>query len=338
MVWWCRNLDLAQDGNDTMSEDWLNDLGFEVHPVPDNCGTYSHPSGGRKLTLHTTESGWGSTDVLINLFKDSTLNAPQFQIDWNNGRPRFVQYLSLHRAGCAFRGGGCPTNGAGVNVQVEIVGYAAQSHTWPDGVLEMIGDFAVRVNRGLKRLGMAEIPYATSLTYYGQDAGFTLATANARQRLSCEGTLDYMGWIGHQHFWGNDHWDPGKLNVERILEHARRLDGGHTTGELFSMAQFDDLMAKLDGLQSQVNAQTATIGRWENDTRSYLGRTTVKTPTDPRQWLVVFTDSGMAKYHVKDQAELGLLLAGEMLRDAQTVREITNQDQIDALNALPEVG
>jgi len=131
---------------------WVQHPKFRRVNIPDNCGNYTHPADGNKWLLHSTESGWGSLSAIDRLFSDRVLNAPQVAYDWDHGRnPRWSQYQSLALAGCALqRQDYCPTNGSGINVQIEIVGYAAESHTWPDEMLRDLADGIVVMANALR--------------------------------------------------------------------------------------------------------------------------------------------------------------------------------------------
>lgn len=162
------------------------------------------------LLLHTTEGGMAGSIAALR-----SKNAwPHFIYDPQTDQ--LVQAVSLNRAGRALRSGGNAgrTNAAKV-VQVEIVGHAAQtpnaSHEWNANVGRMIGRVA------------SVVPFRVDmpLPFYGQDAGFIVASPYARQRLSWPAWYRFDAICGHQHAPSNAHWDPGKINTAEILAAAR---------------------------------------------------------------------------------------------------------------------
>jgi len=88
-------------------------------------------------------------------------------------------------------------------------------------------------------------------------------------------------------------------------------------------------------LGQKIHTLQAKTAEWEQDTRALMGRTALKTPGDPHQWIIVFGDHGPKKYHIKDQAEFALFVQGEVLRDGLPTVELTDASQIAALEALP---
>jgi hypothetical protein len=44
---------------------------------------------------------------------------------------------------------------------------------------------------------------------------------NSSSRMSDDEWIAYNGWCGHQHVPGNFHWDPGKLDIGRLLRITR---------------------------------------------------------------------------------------------------------------------
>lgn len=102
-------------------------------------------------------------------------------------------------------------------IQVELVGYSEDSHNWPDHWLQNIAkDILVPVALAHPLIDIYNYP-----TYYGEDAGFIVASQYAPQRMSKYEFAAFVGQVGHQHApRRNDHWDPGKLNVHRIADHA----------------------------------------------------------------------------------------------------------------------
>jgi hypothetical protein len=198
---------------------WLP--GYERIPG-NNSGTWTGP-GPAKLVLHSTEGG--SIEGAVAAYRANN-SWPHCTVDpW---RRRLVQHVPLNQPARALKNTSAPgeTNRLGVVIQVEIVMTART--VAPKGmrsVTELTGE-------DLDWLGTAVIgpmcrgagvPLTTSVQFLGDRAGFTLASTTARQRLSRQAWEAYAGVLGHQHVPENSHWDPGPLDIDRVLSAARGL-------------------------------------------------------------------------------------------------------------------
>lgn len=193
--------------------EWLE--GWERNPQSDSGPL--NANAPRCLLLHTMETS-SFTGGMATL----TANGSWPQLAYDPRTRRKVQAISLTRAGKALANikGGVETNRWGP-IQVEIPGYAVETQDWPDEWLRNIAeDIVVPLHL---ELGVA----LWAPPFVGREAGF-IARADAPQRFGFTDWLHFDGVCGHQHAPENDHWDPGHLNVPRILEHAHALVGSPT--------------------------------------------------------------------------------------------------------------
>lgn len=183
--------------------------------------------------IHTTEGS--NIDAALSVYR-SKMVAPHCTVD--PARRIRLQHIPLDRSAYALvnDNGGVETNRHGVR-QVEIVGFAGQTHTWPDEWLEWL---ALEV---IRPISVATGITGPGLRCYGEDAGWTLATPTARQRLSFDAWNRFGGWCGHQHVPENSHWDPGALDLPRIVQIAQQ-------GEDDPMATLND--DQVEGLLAAV--------------------------------------------------------------------------------------
>ncbi|MEX2267245.1 MAG: hypothetical protein WEA75_01025 [Acidimicrobiia bacterium] len=163
------------------------------------------------LVLHTMES-WdfeGSMNYL-------TTRGLWPQLCYNPRDRRKVQGIPLTRAGKALanKAGGVQTNRENT-IQVEMPGYAGSSHDWDK---ERLDNIAIDIVIPLQKAG-----YPIQLVapkFVGLESG-TIASPSAPQRMSYAAWAKFGGVCGHQHVPENDHWDPGRLDIERVLATAR---------------------------------------------------------------------------------------------------------------------
>lgn len=186
--------------------------GFERWPISGRPGVnYDEPNDPKALA-HTTQGS--SIEGAVSAY---AAYPPQLIVDpWKR---RKVQHIPLNLGGYALWNEDADDSRC---IQIEIVGFAENAHTWPDEVLRWLGE---EVARPLHEY--AGVPY--TVVWKGFKAphqvNYMLATSSSPLRLT-QAELDaFSGWLGHQHIPGDDHWDPGGLNVPKILDYARGARG-----------------------------------------------------------------------------------------------------------------
>jgi hypothetical protein len=179
----------------------------------DGWEQWDKPSSGQMIggewsvVLHTTE---GSTIEGAISALDRQNSWPQFMACPRTGRR--IQAIDSSLAGKALsnKSGGVETNRENT-IQIEIVGFAHQSQDWSDEWYDWLAEILEPImdHHGIGKYGP---------TFYGQGAGFVLATANARQRMSFDQWNEFGGVCGHQHVPENDHWDPGAFRLDKFFD------------------------------------------------------------------------------------------------------------------------
>lgn len=162
-------------------------------PVSGMDGLRAFKGMASKITIHTTE-----TDVKPN-WQEKRKGLPHYTLD---GAKVYV-HLPLNMAAYTMVGGTySPNSDAGVNVQIEWVGFAKDSNIRSDeeyaALAELLYDISLTTNCPL------EFPAA-----FPKDN-----SVNAH--LSWEKYVDLSGVLGHCHAPWNTHWDPGALDIDRI--------------------------------------------------------------------------------------------------------------------------
>jgi hypothetical protein len=151
-----------------------------------------------KIVHHTTE---GSSYTGARSAYEKTGALPHFTDTFENGAYRVWQHLPIDQAATALKHpSGTPETNRANAVQIEHVGFAGRAHDFPDGYLLGIATLCrwIESERGVPR----SAPFA-----FGPGA----------PRLSWEQWESFGGHFGHCHVPGNDHWDPGALDVGHIL-------------------------------------------------------------------------------------------------------------------------
>lgn len=186
--------------------DWLPgwtrvDLGPDGGPFDETA----HP----KACIHTTEGGsLAGAEAAYAAYPPHLGYDPRYRIKH--------QYVRLDRHSYAFRGAESDDECV---IQVEVVGRAAETHTWPD---EWYRNFAEDVIVPLRAL--CGIP-DQHLRFCRADEGIVLARSTSPIRLSDAQLRAYSGWLGHQHIPAPDeHWDPGGFLFDKALAYVQEDD------------------------------------------------------------------------------------------------------------------
>jgi hypothetical protein len=175
----------------------------KLSPVPSAPGGW-HPHATRtqvqsplsfipgtkpKLVWHTTE---GSSLPLYNG------GWPHFTLNPKTGQ--LWQHVPLTGGCYTLRNlsGGIETNRAHA-YQVELIGFARDTATWPSSYYKNIAKLA----RWIEKHG--RVPRKCSVTF------------RSTSSVKVGDFYGYTGHIGHQHVPENDHWDPGELRIEEVL-------------------------------------------------------------------------------------------------------------------------
>jgi len=162
----------------------------------------SYPDAGAfidvpaRLVWHTTE---GSS------LPEYSGDAPHFTLNPKTGD--LWQHVATDRASSALvHSGGVETNHAHA-IQVELIGFAAESPNWSDAEYAEIAKLArwIEDNAGVKRRCGVK---------------FTSTPQRQALRMSPATWLGYDGHCGHEHVPNQaptNHWDPGSMLIAKVL-------------------------------------------------------------------------------------------------------------------------
>ena len=164
-----------------------------------------------KMTVHSTETPAGTgRAVIARLEWPYSLIADPVTRELYSFGPLDGTALSL-RGTHARTGEKIETNHAGLmHPQVSIVGYASKMGDLTDDELFWLADVVFA-----PVLDLCEIPNVWMPTL-GADSGVVLASTESPARLTEDECWSFNGVLYHQSWYGNDHWDPGALDVEKI--------------------------------------------------------------------------------------------------------------------------
>lgn len=193
-----------------MADIWIPGWTRIMDLGPDG-GSYdetSHP----KVCVHTTE---GTT--LVGAERAYADYPPH--LGYDPVRRIKHQYIPLNRCSYAFR---YAESDDEFIVQVEVVGFAAKTHNWPNSAY---ANFAEDVAKPLEQL--IGVP-RQHLRFYRSDEGLVLARKTSPIRLRPSALRAFSGWMGHQHapgvsdngtvlVTGDEHWDPGGFQMDLVF-------------------------------------------------------------------------------------------------------------------------
>ena len=176
---------------------WATPQTWAAYPGGPITGT------ARKITLHTTEStsfpGYSGG-----------AKAPHLTLNPATGEAR--QHVPLTRSSRALVSPGQPRSpniNAGQHIQIELIGYAARTPGYPDDWYRRLAGWLhwLCADTGTPRV--FPWPFSTSSTAV---------------RQSWDRYAPTSGIMGHGHAPFNDHWDPGRLDTQRLARFMGDLD------------------------------------------------------------------------------------------------------------------
>lgn len=173
-------------------------------PVPGHeDGSGDFKGGQPKIVHHTTE---GSSFVGAFGAYRATGGLPHFTDSYEGGVYTAWQHLPINVAASALKHPehSGETNRDGHCIQIEHVGQAQFADHFADGYLDGMG----RTCRWIE--GQTGCPPVAPFPFLSNDS----------LRLTWRTWHNTAGHFGHQHVPFNDHWDPGRLNITRILGSA----------------------------------------------------------------------------------------------------------------------
>lgn len=154
-----------------------------------------------KLCLHTTETkGFPNYSWPPHI----TFNPSE-----NTGR----QHVTGTKGAYALRspgGGESPNYQGGLVFQIEIIGYAADTDTYPDWWYQNLAALIVDVCEDWNIPQTFHPKGFSDTNVYGE---------NGKNRITWDQYRTFSGILGHQHVPANTHWDPGALDIVRLLEY-----------------------------------------------------------------------------------------------------------------------
>lgn len=192
--------------------------GFEQHEAVHGSGGPYTDEVHVKFVWHTSESAPGSIDgIIAEMLAKQHTDVYHAMADPSTRRRAQVLPLNVSASALAHPPE-VETNHDGA-IQICIIGRA---HDMPTLSADDLAWLGTDVLAPIARL-VPELHIDVSAIFYSDGAGFTLATANARQRMAPAVWDNFNGQAGHQHVPGNDHWDPGGLNVHAITVAAHTV-------------------------------------------------------------------------------------------------------------------
>lgn len=200
-------------------------------------GTYVNSYPWR-ICLHTIEGGLGTLSASL------PASHPYCPHVWYDpSTRRLYQTVPLDRSAFAlYQGNGPHTNKARA-LQVEIAGHAATAGEWPDEYLVNIArDVIVPFVEFVRSQGSdINLDHVTPIGAIGGSA-----SEHAPQRMSNAEWTSFDGVCSHRHVpAGNDHWDTGTLNVDRVVQLTKELLGGYSSAGIIDPEEEEpDLMMK----------------------------------------------------------------------------------------------
>ncbi|SER95243.1 hypothetical protein SAMN05216188_11853 [Lentzea xinjiangensis] len=215
-----------------MPDIWLP--GWNRHPFGLRGKTYQY-GHNPKGCLHTTEG----TSIAGALAAYAPY-PPHGIYDWRTRQK--LQHVPLNLASYSAMDG----NDDDYMVQIELVGFAAESRFWPDEAWRNIAEDVIKPiedHFGVPRRALDFKDGRDGITPY-------ISSAQSPIRISPTQLRDFSGWLGHQHLCAPDtHWDPGAIQINKIFSY---LEDDVSAEEVWN---YPLVMVHADGTTHTANAR-----------------------------------------------------------------------------------
>jgi hypothetical protein len=170
-------------------------LEYIQDPVSGMDGLRPFLGNASKITIHRTQ-----TEVKPN-WQVQRKGLPHFTLDGN----KVYVHLPLDMAAYTMGGGdSSPNSDAGTHIQIEWVGYSENTKDESDESYAALAELIDNISQETGCPWLFPFPFA------GQ--GVDVRQPWTRYEIA-------SGIMGHGHAPWNTHWDPGILNIGRLLEH-----------------------------------------------------------------------------------------------------------------------
>lgn len=205
-----------------------------------------------RLVLHTVEGDPPTEAAMISTAR-SHANGPHLWVSPRLGVK--IQTVPLDKCARALaRPRGAPETNHMRAIQVEIFGFAGQTHTWPAEWNIWLGENVVApIQRALS--GALNLDYVERT--YGAGEGIVLAVSSSPIRHDVA-TWRRCNWVtSHQRVPSNDHWDAGAINMGLILSSAKYALGQAPPpppATPSTSSEEDELMSVAEHLKQHMNA------------------------------------------------------------------------------------
>lgn len=206
--------------------------GYEWWPLDGVPGISFDEWDDPKALAHTTEGT--SIDGAVNAYRSYP---PHLIVDpWKR---RKVQHVDLERGAYALWNADADDSRC---YQVEIVGFAEDTPDWSDDVLRWLGE-----ELALPLHEYCGVPYRVVWKGFKSpaDVNYILASPDSPLRLTQIELDSFTGWLGHQHIPRDGHWDPGGLNVPKILRFAQEASMALAPDELALLQEIRNRTASM---------------------------------------------------------------------------------------------
>jgi hypothetical protein len=173
-----------------------------------------------RLVLHTTEG--------TSFPSYSSGGVPH--LTFNPATNEVRQHLPFDVAAYTMQGGDhSPNSEAGTTLQVEMIGYAKDTPTWPAQNYENLRALIMWFYTNMA------VPYVFPFPFTGSDGYGT----DGAVRQTWDAWASASGIVGHSNAPYNEHWDPGALDTARLMSPpVEPPEEDHS--EFLTRAEFED--------------------------------------------------------------------------------------------------